>query len=297
MKREADLASPQSGGGDTWDKLIAGINQPNCTTPRNRLFAQMDTRKMLQAIFLIVLICFTDVAYAGLFKSIGKGYCTITHPVEMFFPVRHDNTCEDQHLIQQQHEGSNEGNISIVPASSHIATDTWGGDGVFMQDRVWEMKSHFDSDRWGTSLGAEDALEQSYKAGRYQLEYVFLLYSYRNDEWNTTIFTWDGVSNLLYTISWWANFPSKYIRKLAYLIDKGRYHLIIDHVIQLPFLLAEGMIGIIYNSIGVVSGTILNPMDTLNAVIGGLWLLIKSVVLGIFVDLPLTIFLLLKVLF
>ena len=82
---------------------------------------------MLQAIALVVLMCFTAVAYAGLFKSIGKGYCTITHPVEMFFPVRHDNTCEDQHLIQQQHGGSNEGNISIVPASSHIATDTWGG--------------------------------------------------------------------------------------------------------------------------------------------------------------------------
>ena len=36
---------------------------------------------------------------------------------------------------------------------------------------------------------------------------------------------------------------------------------------------------------------------TLSAVIGGLWLLIKSVVLGIFVDLPLTIFLLLKSVF
>ena len=252
---------------------------------------------MLRAIVLIVLICITTAAYAGLFKSIGEGYCTITHPIEMFFPVRHDNTCEDQHLIQQQHEGSNKGNISIVPASSHIATDTWGGDDVFMQDRVWEKKSHLGSDRWGMSLGAEDAIEQSYKAGRYQIEYVFLLYSYRNDEWDTTILTWDGVSNLLYTISWWANFPSKYIRKLAYLIDKGRYYLIIDHVIQLPVLLAEGMIGIIYNSIGVVSGTILNPLDTLNAVIGGLWLLIKSVLLGIFVDLPLTIFLFINVLF
>ena len=170
---------------------------------------------MLRTIVLIVLICITTAANAGLFKSIGKGYCTITHPVEMFFPVRHDNTCEDQHLIQQQHEGSNEGNISIVPASSHIATDTWGGDDVFMQDRVWEKKSHLASDRWGMSLGAEDAIEQSYKAGRYQLEYVFLLYSYRNDEWDTTIFTWDGVSNLLYTISWWANFPSNIYQKIS----------------------------------------------------------------------------------
>ena len=249
---------------------------------------------MLQAIVLVVLMCFTAVAYAGLFKSIGKGYCTITHPVEMFFPVRHDNTCEDQHLIQQQHGGSNEGNISIVPASSHIATDTWGGDNVFMQDRVWEKKSYSGSDRWGMTSGAEDALEQAYKAGRYQLEYVFLLYSYGNDEWDTTILTWDGVSNLLYTISWWANFPSKYIRKLAYLIETGKYHLIIDHVIQLPVLLGEGLIGTTYNSMGIVTGTILNPLDTLNAVIGGLWLLTKSVVLGIFVDLPLTIFLLLK---
>ena len=250
---------------------------------------------MLRAIVLIVLMCFTSVAYAFSFKSIGEGYCTITHPVEMFFPFRR-STCEKQHLIQDQHHGPNESNISFVPGSSHMATDRWGGDDVFMQKEVWEKRPQYGSDRWGMSIEAEDALEQAYKAGRYQLEYVFLLYSYRTDEWDTTIFAWDGVSNLLYTISWWANFPSKYIRKLAYLIDKGRYHLIIDHVIQLPILLAEGTIGFIYNSIGVVSGTILNPLDTIMAV-GGLWLLIKSVVLGIFVDLPLTIFLLIKVFF
>ena len=69
----------------------------------------------------------------------------------------------------------------------------------------------------------------------------------------------------------------------------------IDQVIQIPVLLFEETVGTIYSLTGVV-GTIFNPMDTLNSIIGGTYLIIKSVVLGI-IDIFLTLFLVAKSIF
>jgi hypothetical protein len=212
----------------------------------------------------------------------------------MLSPIRHDNTCEEQHIIQQQHGGSNWGNISLIPVSSHITTDTWNGHGVIMQGKVWETTP--DTDRWGMTSDSENALEQSYKLGRYQLEYVFLLYNYKSDKWHSTLLNWDGMSHIVYGISWWVNFPSKYIRKASYLMDKGKYSLLIDHAIQLPILIVEGTIGGIYSLTGAVVGTIMQPMDTLSAIIGGVYLILKAILMG-FIDFFLSIFTFVKSIF
>ncbi|MCK4841014.1 MAG: hypothetical protein KAT04_03925 [Methylococcales bacterium] len=224
-------------------------------------------------------------------KRFAFGYCNITHPIEMFNNIRHDNTCEEQHVIQKQYNGSNLGNISIISVSSHIATDSWNGNGVMMQGKVWDNAPS--KDGWGTSEDAEKALAQAYKLGRWQLEYVFLLYDYRTNGWSTTVMNWDGMSHATYVISWWTNLPAKYFRKTAYLLHKERYSLLIDHIIQLPVLLLEGCVGVLYSLVGVVIGTVLQPVDTLNAIIGGVYLTIKAIVLGI-IDFFLSLFLLIK---
>ncbi|MEA2050413.1 MAG: hypothetical protein U9O56_06770 [Campylobacterota bacterium] len=245
-------------------------------------------------IVLLILYFSISLQAEGMVKSIARSYCAITHPVEMMSPIRHDNTCEEQHIIQQQHGGTNWGNISIISASSHITTDTWMGDGVLMQGKVWE--NNIKEDGWGLSDDSEDALAQAYKLGRWQLEYVFFTYNYKSDKWSSTLLNWDGVSHLVYGVSWWVNLPSKYIRKAAYLVDKNYYGLLIDHAIQLPILIIEGSVGIVYSLAGVVTGTIMQPIDTLNALLGGLYLVLKSILFGI-IDIFLSIFTFLKSIF
>ena len=255
----------------------------------------MNNFNVFKLIFFYGLILFTLETQAGVVKYAGEMYCKLSHPIEWIYPIRHNNTCEEQHIIQRQYNGSDLGNISIIPASSHIATDTWGGSGVWGQGKVAAEKC-MDEDPPGTTEDAEEALCQAYQLGRYQLEYAFLLYDYRKDEWDTTLLSWDGVSHLVYVISYWFNAPAKYIRKLSYLIDKSHYHLILDHAVQLPIIIIEGSIGILYNGIGIAVGTILHPVDTVNALIGGAWLIVKSIFLGI-LDMVLTLFLLVKSIF
>lgn len=244
-------------------------------------------------ICLMLCMSLSSVAYSSsIVGMIGYGYCNLSHPVEAFvIPIKDSATCEQQHIIQQQHGGSDWGNISIIPTSSHITTDTWGGSGVVGQDRVWDYSEDYDF--FGTTKDAEKALDQAYKLGRYQLEYTYILYDYNKDEWDTTVLNWDGMSNLTYMVTWWVNLPSKYLRKLAYLIDKGRYSLIIDHALQLPILIVEGSVGVVYNGIGVVTGFIFQPMDSLNAFLGSIWLICKGILLGVR-DLFLTCFLIIK---
>jgi hypothetical protein len=82
----------------------------------------------MKFIIYVLLALLANAAHAdGVVKEIARGYCKVTHPVEWIAPVRHENTCEEQHVLQQQHGGNDKANISIIPASSHIATDTWGG--------------------------------------------------------------------------------------------------------------------------------------------------------------------------
>lgn len=244
---------------------------------------------MNSKITVILIFClFTTPSVSNAFvKSISKGYCNVTHPVEMFAPIRYNNTSEDQHIIQKQSGGLDWENISVIPASSHIATDTWAGDGVWGQNRVWDTK--YVEDRPGGTGDSENALEQAYKLGRYQLEYAFCLYNYNGDKFSSTLAQWDGMSHLLYAVTWWVNLPSKYLRKLAYLIDKDRYALIIDHVIQLPILIIEGAIGFIYGLLGVFFGICLQPLDTILSLIPGAVLLVKSTFGGI-IDVFLTAF-------
>jgi len=214
----------------------------------------------------------------------------MSHPFERFARVYDiDFYFERQHIVREREGGGNVGNISIIPVSSHKATDTWHGCGVWRQCKVWERKISTIANKLTFSARARYRISQAYKLGRYQGEYVFLLFDYRGEGCRPTIIDWDGISHVLYIVSWWANFPSKYFRKLAYIIYSRRYVLILDHLILLPVSLAEGVVGTIYNGIGVLLGTITKPAATASAIIGGLWLTIESILGGI-LDIPLTLY-------
>ena len=217
-------------------------------------------------------------------------YCVRSHPFERLASVyKADHYYERQHIVRAREGGGNVGNISIIPISSHKATDTWHGCGVWRQCKVWERKTSTIANQLIFSARAKYRISQAYKLGRYQGEYVFLLFNYRGKGCRPTIIDWDGVSHFLYMVSWWANFPSKYFRKLAYIIHSTHYALILDHLILLPVSLAEGIVGAIYNGIGVILGTIINPRATASAIVGGLWLTVESILGGI-LDIPLTLY-------
>ena len=146
-------------------------------------------------------------------------------------------------IVQRKDEGIAEGsvgNIVIVPISSHMTTDAWHGCGIWRQSKVWERRTSQVANRLTFSSRARDGIFRAYKLGRYQGEYVFLLFNYRSKGCRPTVIDWDGVSHLLYIVSWWVNFPSKYFRKLAYIIYSRRSLLILDHLILLPVSFGRG---------------------------------------------------------
>ena len=226
----------------------------------------------------------------GILFKMSTIYCKMSHPFEWLAPVYKARRCfEEQHIVQIQEGGGSVGNIAIVPISSHRTTDTWHGCGVWRQSKVWERRTSQIANQLTFSSHTRDGIFQAYKLGRYQGEYVFLLFNYQSEGCRPTIIDWDGISHFLYIVSWWVNFPSKYFRKLAYIIYSRRYLLILDHIILLPVSLAEGLVGTIYNGIGVILGTITKPAATASAIVGGLWLTIESILGGI-LDIPLTLY-------
>lgn len=52
-------------------------------------------------LLLISMFMTLSLEAEGFVKSIARGYCALSHPVEMLTPIRHNNTCEEQHVIQQ----------------------------------------------------------------------------------------------------------------------------------------------------------------------------------------------------
>lgn len=72
--------------------------------------------------------------------------------------------------------------------------------------------------------------------GTWGLSYSIFKHDYNGANSKLIILDNDGISNMLYTYSYIVNLPQKYINQLAYVIDKGRYGLIIDLILAVPIL-------------------------------------------------------------
>lgn len=269
--------------------------------------------RLLRSKLIIIFIFYIcNMALAGVLE-LSLTYCAVTHPFEaMFVSARCDVsdqdelkrercnnriTCEQQHVIQRQAVSKDKvsssviqdvdlSNVAIVPASSHITTDTWAGNGVWLQGKTWENETPF-----GHILipyfsdSAQRAMIQSYKLARYQLEPIFLLYNYRTDSWSDfsiTMLHWNGIAQLSYLVIGAANTPAKFMRKAAYLVDKKHYILLIEHfTIGFFVLMLESIVALFYYMIGIIVGTYLHPWDTLVSIPSGIVMMIEGIIGGI----------------
>lgn len=243
------------------------------TTHTTEIHVNTLTITARSSLILFILVLFSANAEAASWSyQVGKAYCGITHPTEMVSPIRR-TTCEEQHVIQQQSGGGNEANTVWWSASSHVRTDVWASK-PWENNRPWIVL--------GFTKDAKKNLEKAYMLGTFGSTWSFFQHGYRgNGESKLIITDFDGVSNLLYGFSWFLNTPQKFLNKTAYIADKGHWSLLIDMGIAVFVLGFEAIAALLTTLVGAVVGTIFNPIDTLLAIPGGLWLLVETTIAAV----------------
>ena len=218
------------------------------------------------AVFALVLIAMDWTGLLG--KRVGQGYCSLRHPVEAAGPVRR-TACESQHVIQRQAGGSDERNTIWINGVEHIYLD-------LSADQPWERERP-----WSGALVDHNA-ERAYMMGVYANGFHFATYDHHG-EGHATITQWDGVSHLTYGVASAFNFVTKELSYLGYQVERGgndQQTQWIDAVLGVLIDLVEVLIGLGYCVVGVVVGTVLNPVDTIVNVPGGILLVLEAVVEG-----------------
>lgn len=198
-------------------------------------------------------------------KWSGELYCNVRHPVEAITSSR--KTCEEQHIIQRSAGGGHKKNIILINAFEHDYADR-------SKDKPWAKVSLW----WGN-----DKLKRAYKMGVYANGYHFMVYDYRR-EGQMTLFEWDGASHLTYVVASLANFITKEMSYLGYQFErmgKGKETQWTDAVLGVPVDAAELYVGVGYGIIGVVVGTIFNPLETLWNVPGAVVFIVKAIAVGL----------------
>ena len=218
--------------------------------------------------------------HACFLKTLGKMYCTVRHPVEAITTKR--SACERQHIIQRQEwddddagwfEDVDEDNVIWINAIEHDyadrSVDSPWDDGV---DDIWW-------DAWG-----DYNIKRAYKMGVYANGYHFVVYDYKKNNGELTLFEWDGMSHLTYLIASWVNFITKELSYLGYQIErqsKGQQTQWLDAILGVVIDFVEQMIGTLYAVLGIAVGTIFNPWDTVTNVVAMVCYSIQSIVVGL----------------
>lgn len=217
---------------------------------------------------LLFILAFLLPSTASAFtKDIGKGYCSIRHPVEAISSSR--TACESQHIIQQQSKGSDSKNTIWINTTLHDYLDR-------SKDKPWDKERP-----WGDF--GDDNLEAAYMMGTYANGYHFVVYDH-NRNGMPTLIQWDGMSHLTYMIGSVMNFITKEMSYIGFQMDKGSSNKptqYVDAIIGVFVDLIEVMFGLAYGLLGIIVGTIMNPLDTLFNIPGGVLLCIETAVEGI----------------
>lgn len=217
----------------------------------------------------------TPVAFA-FNKTIGKGYCTIRHPIESISTDH--SSCESQHIIQQQSGGTDKANTIWINTNLHSYLDR-------SVCKPWEKQ------RPELKPLGDDHIEQAYMIGVFANGYNFFVYNHHGTG-TATLMEWDGASHLLYLMSTIINLPQKEVNNFSYQIEryqKNQTTQFIDAGFGIFIDLIEIAFGSIYSIVGIILGTVLNPLDTLknipslitlgvSSVFNSVWLLVKGIV-------------------
>lgn len=209
-------------------------------------------------------------------QEISRRACEVLHPVETLETPDGVQVCERQHLVRQAGDtckaDSNECDALTAywSKSDHDYTDRQGESSPYAQDDPWFL-SFTDDNRFN--------MEAAYKAGTYGLDWTVLLVNYNSK--STVAFApmkFDGVSNLVYGISWLINVPQKFLHQVLYVIQIREPILLIDLLIGLVLLPLQIGLGVAATAAGLVGGSVLNPVDTILAIPGGIMLLVQTVI-------------------
>lgn len=204
-------------------------------------------------------------------KTIGNGFCSVRHPIEAMAPVRKTG-CESQHVIQKRSGGTDEKNTIWINGVEHVYAD-------LSVDRPWEKKRPWS--RWLV----DDNAERAYMMGVFANGFHFVVYDHHG-EGHATITEWDGVSHLTYGVASAFNFISKELTYLGYQVErtlhKKQEARWVDATLGIFVDLAEVAVGMGYCVVGVVVGTLFNPLDTIKNFLGGILLIVESAAMGIY---------------
>lgn len=220
------------------------------------------------ALSLCLLMAMISIPAQAMTKMIGKGYCSLRHPVEAMTSKR-TTTCESQHVIQQQSGGGNIENTIWISVSEHDYLDR-------SVDRPWEKE------RPWFNIGDAN-LEKAYMQGVYTRGFHFITYDHLRDG-VPTLWAWDGASHATYAVAATFNVITKELSYLGYQIErwfKKKDTQIIDALIGVVINLVELGLGIAYSMLGIIVGTLFNPIDTLLNIPGAVFLSIEAVVEGV----------------
>ena len=224
----------------------------------------------MNKLHILFILAFLLPSTASAFtKEIGKGYCSIRHPVEAITTSR-KTACESQHVIQKNNGGGNELNTIWINTTLHDYLDR-------VEEKPWKKERP-----WMGKLGDRN-LESAYMMGTYANGYHFMIYDHHKGGMPTLI-EWDGVSHLTYMVASVMNFITKEMSYIGFQMDKGTANKdtqYIDAIIGVFVDLIEVIFGLIYGVIGIIVGTIMNPLDTLTNIPGGVLLCIETTIEGI----------------
>lgn len=201
-------------------------------------------------------------------KEIGKGYCSLRHPVESLTTNR-KTACESQHVIQRQSGGGNIENTIWISATEHDYLDR-SSDSPWATERPW------------FNFG-DNNLESAYMQGVYARGFHFITYDHHGNG-VPTLWAWDGASHLTYGVAATFNVITKELSYLGYQIErmmKGQTTQFTDALVGVVFNIIELFCGIAYSILGLIVGTIFNPIDTILNIPGAVLLSIEAIAEGV----------------
>ncbi len=220
------------------------------------------------ALSLCLLMASISLPAQAFTDSIGKGYCYVRHPVEAFTTTG-SAACERQHVIQQQSGGGHMRNTIWISRTEHHYLDR-------SVDKPWA------TERPWFNIG-DDNLEKAYMQGVYARGFHFLTYNYKGPG-VPTLWVWDGASHFTYGVAATFNVITKELSYLGYQIERmmdGKTTQFTDALIGIVINLVELGFGIAYSMLGIVVGTLFNPIDTLLNIPGAVCLSVEAVIEGI----------------
>lgn len=219
-------------------------------------------------------------ADASFLQNLSERYCEASHPFEAAYNLSSGGSnhfCERQHTVQQQDElcqgkESRECDRRTVYWSerNHTYTDR----SVYQTYSVDNPSSPSITDRNAINL------RSAYKMGAYGINWSVLFVDYR-DRTNTDLvfLSFDGVSNIVYFVSWLFNTPQKFINQADYALATGRNDILYDLLFGIAlFFVVDFPLALASTIFGVIGGTAFHLPSTIMAVPGGFYMLFRAVI-------------------